>query len=146
MLYVLSVLAVMGLQFCDTFCAWRPFTEAEREVSFLHWMNIGRMMGISMEGAKWNCHKDCLAWKRRYERNFRKFDEANLLVSTKAVHFFCSRLPSVLVPFVYPLSLRIISSMQDPATSCALGLPSANVFIKLFVEIFMRLRGFIWRY
>jgi hypothetical protein len=145
MLYVLSVLAVMGLQFCDTFCAWRPFTEVEREVSFLHWMNIGKMMGISMQGAEWKCHKDCLAWKQRYEGSFRKFDEANLLVSTKAVFFFCSRLPAFLVPYVYPLSLRVISAMQDPATSAALGLPEANIYIKVFVEVLMRSRAFFWR-
>ncbi len=145
MRYVLSVLAVMGLQFCDTCFAWRPFTEAEREVSFLHWMNIGKMMNIPMDGAEWTCYNDCLAWKQRYESRFRTFDEANYLVSTKAVFFFCNRLPSFLVPYVYPLSLRVISAMQDPATSLALGLPKTNKITQLLVELPMRLRGFIWR-
>jgi hypothetical protein len=145
MRYVLSVLAVMGLQFCDTCFAWRPFTSAERQVSFLHWMHIGKMMNIQMEGLNWTCYNDCLEWKQNYERSFRKFDEANNLVSTKSVFFFCSKLPAFLVPHVYPLAILVISAMQESATSRALGLPEASAFIRLLVEVPMRLRGFIWR-
>lgn len=82
MLYVLAIFATMGSLFCESrWLSVRRFSKAENEIAFLHWMHIGRLMGIKVDDANWRCFNDVLQYKNTYEAQFRKFCESNFLVA-----------------------------------------------------------------
>jgi hypothetical protein len=86
MLYVLAIFATMGSLFCNSrWFSVRSFSKAENEIAFLHWMHIGRLMGIQAEGANWKCFRDVLHFKNDYEVKYRKFSATNFTVASKTL-------------------------------------------------------------
>ncbi len=147
MLYVLSIFATMGSLFCKSqWFSIRSFSDAENEIAFLHWMHIGRLMGIKVDAADWKCYRDVMLYKNDYEAKFRKFCESNLIVASKTISFFSSSCPVWCRAFILPASLHVVSAMQaDSATSAALGLPTPNVILRAFVLGFLTLRALLFR-
>jgi hypothetical protein len=147
MLYVLSIFATMGSLFCASrWFAVRSFSRSENEIAFLHWMHIGRMMGIKVDDANWKCFDDVLLYKNKYEAQYRKYCDSNFTVASKTIFFFCSAFPAWARPFIFPASLHVVSAMQaDSATSSALGLPTPSAVARVFVYAFLALRAFVFR-
>jgi hypothetical protein len=147
MLYVLSIFATMGSLFCSSkWFSSRSFSQSENEIAFLHWMHIGRLMGIKVDDANWKCFHDVLQYKNNYEAQYRKYCDSNFTVASKTIFFFSSSFPSWLRNFIFPVSLHVVSAMQaDFATSSALGLPTPSIFIRVFVCTFLVLRAFLFR-
>ena len=99
MLYVLSIFATMGSLFCESrWLSVRSFSAAENEIAYLHWMHIGRLMGIKVDEANWRCFNDVLQYKNNYEAQFRKYCESNFLVAR------CPSLPPPPPPSLIPPS------------------------------------------
>jgi len=166
MLYVLSIFATMGSLFCESrWLSVRSFSAAENEIAYLHWMHIGRLMGIKVDEANWRCFNDVLQYKNNYEAQFRKHCESNFLVArcappppppspfsnpplppSKTIYFFSSALPACLIRYFFPLSLHVVSVMQaDSGTSAALGLPKPNIILRICVSALLILRALLFR-
>jgi hypothetical protein len=147
MLYVLSIFATMGSLFCKSrWFSVRSFSTAENEIAFLHWMHIGRFMGIKVDDANWNSFHDVIQYKDNYEARYRKFCDSNFTVASKTIFFFSSAFPSWSRFFIFPASLHVVSAMQaDSATSAALGLPKPNKAVSACVSAFFILRTLLFR-
>ena len=147
MLYVLSIFATMGSLFCKSrWYSVRSFSDAENEIAFLHWMHIGRLMGIKVDEANWKCFRDVVQFKNNYEAQYRKFHDSHFTVAIKTIYFFSSSFPVWSRFFVFPASLHVVSAMQaDSATSAALGLPTPNVILRAFVFGILTLRALLFR-
>jgi hypothetical protein len=148
MLYVLSIFAATGSLFCQS--SWfsvRSFSEAENEIVYLHWMHIGRLMGIKVDDANWRCFGDVIKYKNNYEARYRKFHDSNVVVASKTISFFSSFFPAFSRCFIIPASLHVVSAMQaDAATSAALGLPEPNKVLIAFVSAILILRALFVRH
>jgi hypothetical protein len=147
MLYVLSIFATMGSLFCSSrWFSVRSFSDAENEIAFLHWMNIGRLMGIKVDDANWKCFRDVLSYKNNYEAQYRKYCDSNFTVASKTIFFFSSAFPEWARYFIFPASLHVVSAMQaDSATSAALGLPRPSSLLRVVVFALLILRAFLFR-
>lgn len=147
MLYVLAIFATMGSLFCNSrWFSVRSFSKAENEIAFLHWMHIGRLMGIQAEGANWKCFRDVLHFKNDYEVKYRKFSATNFTVASKTIFFFSGAFPAWTRFFIFPLSLHVVSAMQgERESSAALGLPKPNRALTAFVYFFLILRALLFR-
>jgi hypothetical protein len=147
MLYVLSIFATMGSLFCKSrWYSVRSFSDAENEIAFLHWMHIGRLMGIKVDEANWKCFRDVVQFKNNYEAQYRKFHDSNFTVASKTIYFFSSSFPVWSRFFVFPASLHVVSAMQaDSVTSAALGLPKPNKILAAFVSAFFIFRALLFR-
>lgn len=147
MLYVLSIFATMGSLFCASrWFSVRSFSHSENEIAYLHWMHIGRLMGINVDAAKWKCYDDVLQYKSKYEAQYCKYCDSNFTVASKTIFFFSSAFPAWARFFIFPASLHVVSAMQaNSATSSALGLPNPNCITRFCVHAFLVLRAFLFR-
>lgn len=137
-LYVLSTFIFEPIRWMDKF-GWRPFTQKEKEATFINYRELAKRMGIQDVPATL---EEFEVYNRNYERDHFKYDPANHLVGQKTLDLLLSfYLPSWLIPYSRPAAI----SLMDPPLRKAMGFDNPPVLLEKLLLAGMKTRAALLR-
>lgn len=137
-LYILSTFVFEPIRWMDKF-GWRPFTNAEKEATFINYRELAKRMGIQEVPETLEKFGE---FNRNYERDNFKFDPANHQVGMKTLDLLLSfYLPGWLIPFSRPAAI----SLMDPPLRRAMGFENPPPFLEKLVIGVMKTRAALLR-
>lgn len=137
-LYVLSTFIFEPIRWMDKF-GWRPFTQKEKEATFINYIELAKRMGIQHVPSTL---EEFEVFNRNYEREHFKYDPANHQVGIKTLDLLLGfYLPSWLIPFLRPAAI----SLMDPPLRQAMGFDDPPILLKKTILAGMKTRAKLLR-
>ena len=136
MMYVLAVFMTTPFLLMESRWSWRRCTVPEKECIFLHWVDIGTLMGLRVQ-ENFACLDDVVAYKYAYEEKHMRHCKSNSVVGDATIEFFITGV--VWTPMqaaARPLVHMLMSVLQErPQHAAALGLPLVQSAPLLFATL-----------
>jgi hypothetical protein len=136
MMYVLAVFMTTPFLLMESRWSWRRCSAPEKECIFLHWVDIGTLMGLRVQ-ENFHCLDDVVAYKYAYEEKHMRHCKSNSVVGDATIEFFVTGVVwTPLQAAVRPLVHMLMSVLQErPQHAAALGLPLAHSAPLLFYTL-----------
>lgn len=137
-LYVLSTFIFEPIRWMDKF-GWRPFTQKEKEATFINYIELAKRMGIQHVPATL---EEFEMFNRNYERVHFQYDPANRQVGIKTLDLLLGfYLPGWLIPFSRPAAI----SLMDPPLRQAMGFDEPPILLEKTILAGMKTRAKLLR-
>jgi hypothetical protein len=138
-LYVLSTFIFEPIRWLERF-GWRPLEEKEKQAFYYYYTELGRYMNLKNIPEE---YKSFEKFNLQYEKQYFVYAQSNHDVAASTRDLFLS---FFLPKFMWPLGKPFIYAMIDEPMRKAFGFPKMPGFLTLFVQLGLKLRGFLLRF